>query len=79
MELTNNLLDKISAKVIEITRSPTLTQNKLDVELKSVEKDITKIKSVIKQLTEDLLDHNLVSDKIIELEDIILQGIFSKE
>ena len=72
MELTNNRLDKISAKVIEITRSLTLTQNKLDEELKSVEKDITKIKSVIKQLTEDLLDHNLVSDKIIELEDTIL-------
>ena len=72
MELTNNRLDKISAKVMEITRSLTLTQNKLDEELKSVEKDITKIKSVIKQLTEDLLDHNLVSDKIIELEDIIL-------
>ena len=72
MELTNNRLDKISGKVIEITRSLTLTQNKLDKELKSNEKDITKIKSVIKQLTEDLLDHNLVSDKIIELEDIIL-------
>ena len=72
MELTNNRLDKISAKVIEITRSLTLTQSKLDEELKSVEKDITKIKSVIKQLTEDLLDHNLVSDKIIELEDMIL-------
>ena len=46
-----------------------LTQIKLDEDLKSVKKDIKKIKSEIKELKKDLLDPNLVSDKLIELQD----------
>ena len=55
MELTNNHLDKISAEVVEITKSFEFIQNKLDEEMKD--------------LTEDLLDPNLVPDKFMELKD----------
>ena len=69
MKLTNNRLDNISGKVTKITKSLEFTQNKLDEELISVKKDITKIKSEMKESTEDLVDLNLVSDKLIKLED----------
>ena len=62
MELTNKRLDKISAEIIQVTKSLEFTQNKHDKELKPVKKDITKIKSKMKGLIEDLLDSNLVSD-----------------
>ena len=55
MELTNNHLDKISAEVVEITKSFEFIQNKLDEEMKD--------------LTEDLLDPNLVPDRFMELKD----------
>ena len=62
MELTNKRLDKISAEIIQVTKSLEFTQNKHDKELKPVKKDITKIKSKMKGLIEDLLDSNIVSD-----------------
>ena len=55
MELTNDHLNKISAEVVKITKSFEFIQNKLDEEMKD--------------LTEDLLDPNLVPDKLMELED----------
>ena len=69
MELADNRLHKISIEVFEITKSLEFTQNKLERELKPVKKNITKIKSEMKEFTEDLLDLNLASDKLIELED----------
>ena len=69
MKLTNKRLDNISAKVTKITKSLEFTQNKLDEELISVKKDMTKIKSEMKESTEDLVDLNLVSDKLVKLED----------
>ena len=55
MKLTNIHLDKISAEVVEITKSFEFIQNKLD--------------EAMKDLAEDLLDPNLVPDKLIELKD----------
>ena len=68
MKLTSNRLDNTSAEVIKITKSLEFTQNKLDEGLKSVKRDITKIKSEMKESTEDLGDLNLVSDKLIKLQ-----------
>ena len=65
MQSTNNLLDKTFVEVVEIRKSLKFTQNKLNEELKSVKKDITKIKSEIKELIGSLL----VFEKLIELED----------
>ena len=45
------------------------TQNELEEDLKSVKKKITMIKSEMKELTEDPLDSNLVSVKLIKLKD----------
>ena len=59
MKLTNIHLDKISAEVVEITKSFEFIQNKLD--------------EAMKDLTEDLLDPNLVPDKLIELKEIIFE------
>ena len=61
------LVDKISEEVIEITRSPTVIQNKLNKDLKLIKKYITKIKPETKKLIEDNLDSNLLSNKIIKL------------
>ena len=69
MELADNRLHKISIEVFGTTKSLEFTQNKLERELKPVKKNITKIKSEMKEFTEDLLDLNLASDKLIELED----------
>lgn len=68
MELASKRLTKISAEVIKVTKCFELTQNKLDEELKSIKKDITKMKSEMKELTEDLPDPNPV-----DLEGIIFE------
>ena len=67
MKLINNHLYKIFADV-ESTKSLEFTQNKLDKELKSVKKDVKKIKIEMKELTKALSDPNLVSDRFIKLE-----------
>ena len=76
MELSNNRPDKISAEVFETSKSLEFTQNKLDKELQPVKIDIIKIESEMKEFTEDLLDSNLVSDKLIELEDRSRKNVF---
>ena len=63
------VVDKISEEVIEIPRSPKFIQNKLNEVLKLIKKDITKIKSEMKKLIEDNLHSNLLSNKIIKLQD----------
>ena len=68
MELANKRLAKISAEVIKVTKCFELTQKKLDEDLKSIKKDITKMKSEMKELTEDLPDPNPV-----DLEGIIFE------
>ena len=69
LQNTNERLDKISNEVLEITKSSDLTQGKLDEELAIVKNDISKIKSDMQVLEDDLLDPNEVSKKLIELED----------
>ena len=69
LQNTNERLDKISNEVLEITKSSDLTQGKLDEELAIVKNDISKIKSDMQVLEDDLLDPNEVSKKLIQLED----------
>ena len=69
LQNTNERLDKISNEVLEITKSSDLTQGKLDEELAIVKNDISKIKSDMQVLEDDLLDPNEVSKKLLELED----------
>ena len=69
LQNTNERLDKISNEVLEITKSLEFTQGKLDEEIAIVKNDISKIKSDIQVLEDDLLDPNKVSKKLIELED----------
>ena len=68
MELTNNSLEKISAKVVKITKSLEFTQKKTEELLKPCKKGRIKIKSEMKQLAEDAVEPNLLSDKLIKLE-----------
>lgn len=76
MELANNRPHKISAEVFETSKSLEFTQNKPDGELKPVKMDIIKIKSEMKEFTEDFLDSNLASDELIESEDRSRKKIF---
>ena len=69
MEAVNVRLYKISEEVDEITKSLEFTQNKSDEELAIVKNNIKKVKSDVKEITEDLLDPYKVSSKLIELED----------
>ena len=65
----NERLDKISNEVLEMTKSLEFTQGKLDEEIAAVKNDISKIKSDMQVLEDDLVDPNEVSKKLIELED----------
>ena len=69
LQNTNERLDKISNEMLEITKSLEFTQGKLDEEIAIVKNDISKIKSDMQVLEDDLLDPNKVSKKLIELED----------
>ena len=62
-------LYKISEEVDEIKKSLKFTQIQFDVELATVKSNINKVKSDMKEITEDLLDSDKVSSKFIELED----------
>ena len=69
MEAVNIGLNKISEEVDEITKSLEFNQNMFDEELDIVKDNIKKLKSDMKEITEDLLDSDKVSSKLIELED----------
>ena len=60
LQNTNERLDKISNEVLEITKSLEFTQGKLDEELAIVKNDISKIKSDMQVLVDNLLDPNEV-------------------
>ena len=61
MEAVNGRLNKISEEVDEITKNLELTQNKFDKKLAIVKNNIKKVKSDMKEITEDLLDSDIVS------------------
>ena len=69
MEAVNVRLNKISEEIDEITKSLEFTQNKFDKELAIVKNNIKKVKSGMKEMSEDFLDSDKVSSKLIELED----------
>ena len=69
MEAVNVRLNKISEEVNEIKKSFKFTKNKFDKELAIIKSNIKKVKSDMKEITEDLLDSDKVSSKLIELED----------
>ena len=69
MEAVNVWLIKISEEVDEITKSLEFTQNKFDKELAISKNNIKSVKSNMKEMTEDRLDSDKVSSKLIELED----------
>ena len=69
MEAVNVWLNKNSEEVDEITKSLKFTQNKFDEELAIGKKNIKNVKSNMKEMTEDRLDSDKVSSKLIELED----------
>ena len=69
MEAVNVRLKKISEEVDEITKSLEFIQNKFDEELAIGKNNIKNVKSNMKEMTEDRLDSDKVSSKLIELED----------
>ena len=74
MEAVNVRLNKSSEEVVEIKKSLEFTQNKFDEELAIIKSNIKKVKSDMKEITEDLLDSDKVSSKLIELEDRSLRN-----
>ena len=69
LENMNNQLDRIYQEEFEITKSLELTQGQLDEELTKIKNDVGKLQAGIKELYEDLLDPDFVTEKLIELED----------
>ena len=69
LQSTNKRLDKISKDVIEVTKNLEFTQSMFNEELGTVKNDSNKLASNVKELENNLLDPNEVSEKIIELED----------
>ena len=69
IEAVNVRLNKVSEEVDEIKKSLKFTQSKFGEELAIVKSNIKKVKSDMKEITEDLLDSDKVSSKLIELED----------
>ena len=69
MGAVNGRLNKISEEVDGITKSLKFTQNKFDDELAIVKNNIKKVKSDMKEITEDLFDSDKVSSRLIKLED----------
>ena len=69
MEAVNVRLNKIFEDADEIEKSLEFTQIKFDEGLATVKSNINKVKSDMKEITEDLLDSDKVSSKLIELED----------
>ena len=63
---TNECLDKISQKVVDITKS--LTQRELHDGFAGVKNDIKKVQTDLRE-TDDLLYPNFVMEKIMQLED----------
>ena len=62
-------MTEISQEVFEITKSLEFTQSQLDEELTKIKNDIGKLEAGIRELDEDLLDPDFVTEKLIELED----------
>ena len=56
IEAVNVRLNKVSEEVDEIKKSLKFTQSKFDEELAIVKSNIKKVKSDMKEITEDLLD-----------------------
>ena len=69
MEAVNVRLNKSSEEVVEIKKSLEFTQNKFDEELAIIKSNIKKVKFDMKEVTQDLLDSDKVSSKLIKLED----------
>ena len=69
MEAVNVQFNKICEEVDEITKSLKFTQSKIDEELAIVKNNTKKVKSDMKEITEDCLDTDKVSSKLSELED----------
>ena len=69
LQSTNKRLDKICKDMIEVTKSLEFTQTMLNEELGTAKNDIKKLASGMKELENDILDPNEVSEKLIELED----------
>ena len=70
LQSTNKHLDKISKDVIEV-KSLEFTQSMFNEELGTVKNDSNKLASNVKELEFNLLDPNEVSEKLIELEDML--------
>ena len=69
LQNTYERLGKKSNEVLEIAKSSEYTQGKLGEELAIVKNNISKIKSDMQVLEDDLLDPNEVSKKLFELDD----------
>ena len=68
MGAVNVQFNKISEEVDEIKKSLEFTQNKFDEKLAIVKSNIKKVKSDMKEITDDLLDSDKVFSKLIKLE-----------
>ena len=69
LQAKNERLNKLVIEMGESTKSLEFTQSQLDEELGSVKEDINKLENNIKSIEKDFLDPDDVSTKLVEFED----------
>ena len=69
LEKGNQRLNKISDEVVELTKSFEFTQAEVKEEITTIKDNLNQVKTEIKELGEDVLDPDYVTNKLIELED----------
>ena len=69
LQAKNERLNKLVIEMGESTKSLEFTQSQLDEELGSVKEDINKLENNIKSIEKDFLDPDDVSAKLVEFED----------
>ena len=69
LNITNELLERLSGEVSDIKESLEFTQKQLEDETKVIKKDIEILQKNLNQIEKDLLDPEDIKNKSIDLED----------
>ena len=69
LKVTNERLERLSGEVSYIKESQELTQKQLEDETKMIKKDNEILQKNLNKIEKDLLDPEIIENKLIELED----------
>ena len=69
LKVTNERLERLSGEVSYIKESQELTQKQLEDETKVIKKDNEILQKNLNKIEKDLLDSDIIENKLIKLED----------